>query len=170
MILALASMASMASMVHRPTDQPIMADLTTDLTTEKRSPSTMTIVEQKLALAQGAAYVAMGLWPVLNLRSFAKVTGPKPEGWLVKAVGLLLVSVGTSLIRGSRAKEEKATSTIGMGAALSLGGVALYYSAKRRISPVYFADAALHLSFVTAWGLTRVAKRVLASSRPPPAC
>src|SRR3982751_6628164 len=53
----------------------------------------------KLAIAQGAYYVAMGAWPVVHLRSFAEVTGPKPEGWLAKAVGACWVNVGLHLMQ-----------------------------------------------------------------------
>jgi hypothetical protein len=124
----------------------------------------MSVAEQTLGLTQGAAYVAMGMWPTLSLRSFAKVTGPKPEGWLVKAVGFLLVAIGTTLVRGARNEETKSVPTLGIGAAAALGGVAFFYSAKRRISPVYFADASLHLAFVGAWGVV-LASRSLSRRR-----
>ena len=122
------------------------------------SPEDMSLAEETLGLTQGAAYIAMGLWPTLHLRSFAKVTGPKPEGWLVKAVSLLLIAMGTTLVRGARNKESKTVPTLGIGAGAALGSVAFYYSAKRRISPVYFADAALHLGFVGLWGAALVGK------------
>ena len=106
---------------------------------------------QTLGLTQGMAYVDMGLWPTVSLRSFARVTGPKPEGWLVKAVGLLLITIGGAMVRGSRNEELKSVPILGIGTGAALGGVAFYYSAKKRISPVYFLDAALHLGFVAAW-------------------
>src|SRR5207253_4600 len=36
----------------------------------------------RVAIVQGAYLVAAGLWPILDLGSFMKVTGPKFEGWL----------------------------------------------------------------------------------------
>jgi len=122
-------------------------------TTATSAAAEMSEAEQTLGLVHGAAYVAMGLWPTLNLRSFARATGPKPEGWLVKAVGLLLVSIGVTLIRGTRNREGKSVPTLAVGAASALGSVALFYSAKRRISPVYFADAAFHLGLASTWGV-----------------
>jgi len=104
-----------------------------------------------LGLTQGIAYVGMGLWPTLSLRSFARVTGPKPEGWLVKAVSFLLIAIGTTMVRGARSGETTSVPTLGIGTGTALGGVAFYYAVKQRISPVYFLDAALHLGFVTAW-------------------
>jgi hypothetical protein len=38
-------------------------------------------------IAQSIYYIATGLWPVFNLRSFERVTGPKTDGWLVKQAG-----------------------------------------------------------------------------------
>jgi hypothetical protein len=120
---------------------------------EREQPAELNDAEQLVAMTQGGAYVAAGLWPVLDLRSFAKVTGPKPEGWLVKAVGLLLASIGGALIVGARAGERRSVPWLGISSAASLGGVALYYSAKRRISPVYLADAAHHLTWAALWGV-----------------
>jgi hypothetical protein len=120
--------------------------------------------DQARARAQGAAYIGAGLWPVLNLRSFAKVTGPKPEGWLVKAVGGLLVAIGASMVTGARAGERRSLAVLGAGSATALGTVALYYSAKRRIAPVYFADAIHHLGWAAAWGFV-TARRALRPRR-----
>jgi hypothetical protein len=41
------------------------------------------------ALAQGAraGWRVTGVWPILRLRSFEAVTGPKKERWLVKTMG-----------------------------------------------------------------------------------
>jgi hypothetical protein len=106
-----------------------------------------------LAALHGGYYVLTGLWPVFHLRSFEAVTGPKPEGWLVKGTGLLIASIGTALLTASRTRERATSSVLALTAALSLGGVSFRYAAQRRISPVYFLDAALHLGLVTAWAI-----------------
>ncbi len=100
----------------------------------------------------------MGLWPTVSLKSFAWVTGPKPEGWLVKAVGLLLITIGAAMVGGARNEELKSVPILGMGTGAALGGVSFYYSAKKRISPVYLIDSALHLGFVAAWGLVLLSR------------
>ncbi len=46
------------------------------------------------ASLQGIYYVATGLWPILNMRSFEMVTGPKRDKWLVKTVGALITAIG----------------------------------------------------------------------------
>jgi hypothetical protein len=97
---------------------------------------------RSVAVAQGITYVATGLWPVVHLRSFEAVTGPKLEGWLVKTVGLLVTAIGATLL-------------VGATSAAALAGVDVYYAGKRRIKPVYFADAALELAFVVGWLVRR---------------
>ena len=109
------------------------------------------LYETKLASVHGTYYVLAGLWPVIHLRSFAAVTGPKPEGWLVKAMGLLITAIGLTLLTGARTKERATTTMLGSTAALALGGVSLRYAAQRRISPVYFLDAGVHLVLASAW-------------------
>ena len=43
-----------------------------------------------LAMIQGAYFLATGIWPLLHLASFMRVTGPKTDRWLVKTVGALV--------------------------------------------------------------------------------
>jgi hypothetical protein len=108
------------------------------------------------AVVHGAFFVVGGLWPVLNLRTFAFVTGKKPEGWLVKTVGLLMMSVGSSLIMAAKSGDRGALRTarlLGLTSSMTLGSIALFYAAKRRISPVYFLDAMLEGSIALGWSV-----------------
>ena len=79
-----------------------------------------------VAAAQSAYYLIIGLWPLVHLRSFAAVTGPKPEGYLVKAVGACLVNVGLTLgrpllpdQRNRRAAVPREVRSLGMRMALT---------------------------------------------------
>jgi hypothetical protein len=111
---------------------------------------------RSVAVAQGITYVATGLWPVVHLRSFEAVTGPKLEGWLVKTVGLLVTAIGATLLVGTREPgAERTMRVLGGTSAAALAGVDVYYAGKRRIKPVYFADAALELAFVVGWLVRR---------------
>ena len=100
---------------------------------------------------QGAFYVATGLWPIVHLRSFEAVTGPKRERWLVKTTGALIAAGGVALLVGAGEPRSRATVALGVGAALALATADVIYVAKRRISPVYLADAAMELAVVIAW-------------------
>ncbi len=56
-----------------------------------------------LALLQGVFYVLTGIWPLLSIRTFERVTGPKVDRWLVKTVGVLVTVIGgVLLLAGSR--------------------------------------------------------------------
>jgi hypothetical protein len=101
---------------------------------------------------QGPVYVASGLWPIVHLRSFEKVTGPKADGWLVKTVGGLLAVIGSSLIAGGTMRRpSRAMRVLGMGSAAVLALVDVVYASRGRISKIYFADAALQIAIGAAW-------------------
>ena len=110
-----------------------------------------------LALGQGAYYLGTGLWPLLHLRSFEAVTGPKPEGWLVKTVGALISVVGaTALLAAVRRRASPELRLLAGGSALSLGVVDVVYPAKGRISPIYLADALPELALVLGWSVSAI--------------
>ncbi|MEM5786496.1 MAG: hypothetical protein AAGU11_04200, partial [Syntrophobacteraceae bacterium] len=50
------------------------------------------------AIVQGLYYIPTGIWPLLHMSSFLKITGPKTDLWLVNTVGLLLVVTGSVLL------------------------------------------------------------------------
>lgn len=60
-----------------------------------------------LAGGHGAFMLATGMWPLLSIKSFQAVTGPKEDLWLVKTVGCLLTVAGLHSILASRSGEEE---------------------------------------------------------------
>lgn len=54
--------------------------------------------DECLALAQGAFYLATGIWPLVSMRTFERVTGPKTDKWLVKTAGVLITAIGGALM------------------------------------------------------------------------
>ncbi len=112
--------------------------------------------EDRLATAQGLYYALTGIWPVLNIRTFQMVTGPKTDLWLVKTVGVLVAVIGTVLaLAGRRQRVTPEIRLLAMGSALGLTGIELFYVLQRRILPVYLLDALLELVFVFTWTLAR---------------
>ena len=95
------------------------------------------VSERSVLLAQGAYYVASGLWAVLNRRGFEAVTGPKRDYWLVRTVGLLAATIGASLLAGTRREPTAETALLGLAAGASFTAVDLVYVARRRVRPVY---------------------------------
>jgi hypothetical protein len=115
----------------------------------------------KLALAHGAYLVFIGAWPLLHLKSFAKVTGPKPEGWLTKAIGATFANIGIQLIqsalRGGKVRRE--VRSLAVRQAMTLAAFDFYYAGvRRRISPVYLGNGLVQLGFAVLWGAERLAE------------
>lgn len=107
-------------------------------------------------LSQGVFYVATGLWPIIHLRSFERVTGPKVDKWLVRTFGGLVAAVGAALIAGAfEQRPSRALTVLGVGSALALGAADLVYSLRGRISKVYLGDAAAEGAIAASWAMTR---------------
>jgi hypothetical protein len=100
-----------------------------------------------IVAAQSLYYVVSGLWPVVNLRSFEVVTGPKSDDWLVITVGLLAAVIGLSLGTAVlRAQAQLETVTVlAIGSALAFATIDLVYGLSGRIRPIYLADAGIQL-------------------------
>ena len=96
------------------------------------------------ARLQGAYYVATGIWPIVHLRSFMALTGPKHDTWLVQTFGGLVSAVGVSLLAG-RADRE-ATTVLGVSSAVALAVSEVVFVARGRISPIYLADALVEVA------------------------
>ena len=111
------------------------------------------IDRHRLAIAHGAFDVVAGAWPLLNLRSFEAVTGPKPEGWLVKTVGTLVTGIGAVLVMaGMRRRVTPEIATLAVATSVELSVIDLVYAGvRRRISPVYLLDAVVELGLIAAW-------------------
>jgi hydrogenase/urease accessory protein HupE len=50
-----------------------------------------------VALVHGVFYAVTGFWPIVSIRTFQLVTGPKRDLWLVRTVGALLTVIGVVL-------------------------------------------------------------------------
>jgi hypothetical protein len=109
-------------------------------------------VTRHIAIAQGVFYVATGLWPIIHLRSFEAVTGPKRDGWLAQTTGGLIAAVGAALLAGAaERRRSRMLEVLGLGAALALGTADVVFAARRRISKVYLGDAAVEGALVGGW-------------------
>ena len=108
--------------------------------------------QRHLALrAMAAYYLATGLWPVADMRSFEAVTGPKVDRWLVKMVGLLAAANGLALAAGATGRTpSRETCTLAVSSALAFATIDVVYVARGRIRPVYLGDAALEIALAAA--------------------
>lgn len=113
-----------------------------------------------LAVGQGAWFLAAGIWPLLHEASFEAVTGPKRERWLVKTVGVLVAAVGATLLLSARQRSiSPEARLLGASSAAGLAAIELWYAGvRRRIAPVYLADAVAELVLLTGWGITAASR------------
>jgi hypothetical protein len=107
---------------------------------------------ERLALVQAAYFVATGLWPLIHLRSFERVTGRKREGWLVRTVAMFVVAIGATLGLGViRRDVDEQMRALGILGALAPTLIETPEATSRRISPIYLLDAALESLLVLMW-------------------
>jgi hypothetical protein len=105
-----------------------------------------------IMIGQGAFYLSSGVWPLISMRTFERITGPKTDKWLVKTVGVLVSVIGGTLVlSGLRGNCEPAARFLAAGSAIGLSAIDVTYVAKRRISPVYLLDAALEIGLTAVW-------------------
>ena len=105
-----------------------------------------------VAKVQGLFYFVTGVWPIIHLRSFFAVTGPKTEYWLVQTFGAVLAVIGIALfLAARRGAVSVEVCTVGAGTAAILGVCDVVFVGQRAIGPVYLLDAAAEAMLVAAW-------------------
>jgi hypothetical protein len=108
----------------------------------------MTVV----ALVQGTYFVFTGIWSLVDIDSFQKVTGPKTDVWLVKTVGVLVIAIGSGLIvAGMQEQVSPEIAVIATASAAGLLGIELVYVFKRVIAPIYAVDAVVEMGLLGWW-------------------
>jgi hypothetical protein len=109
----------------------------------------------KVARLHGAFNVLGGVWPVVHIRSFEAVLGPKVDRWLVYTVAGLMMSIGASqLMSTTDPASLRQARRIGIGCAATLGGIDVFYAPPGRISRMYLIDALAEASWLIAWVTT----------------
>jgi hypothetical protein len=110
------------------------------------------LTTRSVALAQTAYYLPSSIWPILHIRSFEWVTGPKVDRWLVKTVaGLIAVAGSTIGLSAARDRITPEIEWLGIGSALTLATIDVVYVRRRRIRPVYLLDAIANLGLVAGY-------------------
>lgn len=105
-----------------------------------------------VGFGHAAFFLVTGLWPILHIRSFEWVSGPKVDRWLVKTVSALIVVIGS--VTGLAAWRRRLTPEIealAIGSSISLSAIDVIYVARRRIRWVYLLDAIAELGLAAAW-------------------
>lgn len=108
-----------------------------------------------VARAHGAFNALGGLWPLLHMRSFEAVLGPKTDRWLVRTVAGLMLTNGLVQLTAKSPDGLERAAAIGVGTALTLGAVDVGYAPRGRISRVYLMDAVAECGWLAAWAACR---------------
>jgi hypothetical protein len=104
-----------------------------------------------ILLAQGAFYIATGLWSVVSRSTFERVTGPKSDYWLVRMVGLLAMVIGAALLAAAlRGNIDAATWILALGSAAAFAAIDVVYATAGRISRIYLLDALVEVALLVA--------------------
>lgn len=105
-----------------------------------------------LALGQGLYYFLTGAWPLVSMRTFEALTGPKTDKWLVKTVGVLVGMIGGALVlAGWRRRVHLEPALLAAGSAAGLAAIDTVYATRGRISKIYLLDAVVEVALVAAW-------------------
>lgn len=111
-------------------------------------------------LVQGGFYVATGLWSLLSINTFQRITGPKHDVWLVKTIGVIVTVIGAVLASAAlRGRVTPEVEALAVGSAAGLAGIDVVYVARRRISPVYLLDAMAEAALIALWAASRFRRR-----------
>jgi hypothetical protein len=103
------------------------------------------------ARIQGLYDLAIGSWPLLNYRSFERVTGPRHEAWLVQTAGGLIAVIGVALLtaRSRRLTPDVVVLAVGSALAIAIGDLA---HRTGTLHPwIYALDAGIQFAIAALW-------------------
>ena len=95
-------------------------------------------------IVMGYYYVLTAVWPILHIKSFEFVTGPKTDQWLVKTVSVMILGSGIIFI----AYQNETSALLAILNALGLMIIDVYYSFKGIIRKIYLVDGVVELGFI----------------------
>ena len=106
------------------------------------------------AAAQGVYFSATGIWPLIHMRSFLAVTGPKVDLWLVETVAVLVLGIGLALLVAA-ARDRIGPDLLVMVLVVSIGlaSIDTIYPMRDRIWNIYLLDAIAQLGFILLWSI-----------------
>jgi hypothetical protein len=124
---------------------------------------------------QGPYYFLTGVWPLVSIRTFQLVTGPKtdnqPTGleadhWLVMTVGVLITAISVTLLTAAwRQSTQLEIAVLAIGSAVGLTAIDVIYVVRGVIAPIYLVDAAVEIPLILGWAIVLCQRAMQPSSR-----
>jgi hypothetical protein len=104
-----------------------------------------------IVLLQALYYLLTGLWPIFSIATFEAVTGPKTDDWLVRMVGALAATIGTTLLVASlRSSPNRESLMLAILSAISFAAIDIVYTLNGTISRIYLVDAVIQVVIISA--------------------
>ncbi len=101
-----------------------------------------------------------GIWPLLHMRSFEAISGPKTDRWLVRTVSALVGVIGGAIaMAGARNRVTPEVVGLAIGSSASLAAIDVIYVSRGRISRVYLLDALAQVLLIVGWIVSQVRAR-----------
>ena len=117
-----------------------------------------------LCWAQGVYYFVTGVWPLVSVESFQRVTGPKSDHliadaptqadhWMLNTISGLIIAVSLVLLTAAwRRRPSVEIGLLGALSAATLATIDIVYVSRGTIRPIYLADAAVEAGIIAVWG------------------
>ena len=101
---------------------------------------------------QGAYIFLTAVWPLVDIKSFMLITGPKTDIWLVKTVAAMLLPVALSFFVASHQQQINwPVYLLAMGSCIAFASIDFYYTLNGTIKWVYQLDGYLQIIFFITW-------------------
>jgi hypothetical protein len=105
-----------------------------------------------LAWVYSIYFIITGIWPLISIRTFMKVTGPKADIWLVRTVGLLVTAIGLCVAVAAYQRQFPLPVIIlAIASSLALLLIDVIYVLNGTISRIYLLDAVIEALLIVAW-------------------
>ena len=103
-------------------------------------------------ILQGIYFLATGIWSLVDIEGFMRVTGEKYDIWLVKCVGALIMAISISFFIAIYSKQiSLPVMALASLSALALAVIDLYYSSAGVIDKIYFWDGIIQACLCIFW-------------------
>lgn len=101
---------------------------------------------------QAVYYLVTGLWPLIHLKSFFEVTGPKTDVWLVQMVGVLIFSYSILFFYMAFTRRLlQVHAVVGSLIAFGIGCIELYHYLQGTLRGIYYVDFIIEVCFFMYW-------------------
>jgi hypothetical protein len=108
------------------------------------------MIAKSILIFQVLYYLLTALWPMIHMRSFEAVAGPKKEHWLVYTVSLLLLGIISPMIYHLVNSEKVSVEImiLSIAAAMGLALIDIIFSLRGIIWKTYLIDAAIEILMI----------------------